>query len=161
MTDVKISGPVFDGTASRAMHEGAIAIRHRLAEVGEGKVRAAFSGMIRRNHGVFLGTVTSTDTSVTYAWSGSWTRDSDTTPNRLQAVSRTYTMPIVVEDPAIETIVTTADAMYGPWLEGTGSRNQSTRFKGYHGFRLAAQELDAEAEGIADAALQPFVTRCR
>jgi hypothetical protein len=70
-------------------------------------------------------------------------------------------MPIVVEDPAVETIVTTADAAYGPWLEGTGSRNQTTRFKGYHGYRLAAQELEAEAGVIADIEMQPFIERCR
>ena len=29
--------------------------------------------------------------------------------------------------------------IYGPWLEGTSRRNESTRFKGYHMFRRAAQ----------------------
>lgn len=36
--------------------------------------------------------------------------------------------------------------VYGPWLEGTSSRNQTTRFKGYASFRKAAQELDARTE---------------
>ncbi len=31
--------------------------------------------------------------------------------------------------------------IYGPWIEGTSSRNQSSRFKGYHLFRRAAQEV--------------------
>lgn len=31
--------------------------------------------------------------------------------------------------------------VYGPWLEGTTSRNQSTRFKGYAMFRQAYQDL--------------------
>jgi hypothetical protein len=32
--------------------------------------------------------------------------------------------------------------VYGPWLEGVGSRNfPVTRFRGYHAFRVAAQEL--------------------
>lgn len=31
--------------------------------------------------------------------------------------------------------------VYGPWLEGVGSRNNTTRFKGYHAFRKAAQAL--------------------
>ena len=32
--------------------------------------------------------------------------------------------------------------VYGPWLEGTSSRNQSSRFKGYHLFRKAAQDTE-------------------
>lgn len=157
--DVTISGPVFDGTAARAMHEGQQAVRHKLADTGEDKVRAVFNSMIRVNRGVFIGTVTQTDESRTYAWTGTWTRDDE--HGGTQQVSRTYTMPIVVGDPATDTIVTTELAMYGPWLEGTGSRNMTTRFKGYHGYRLAAGELDAEAEAIADAELQPFIQRCR
>ena len=31
--------------------------------------------------------------------------------------------------------------LYGPWLEGVGSRNETTRFKGYGSFRRTAQEL--------------------
>jgi hypothetical protein len=156
---VHISGPVFDGTAARAMREGQLAVRHKLADSGEDKVRAIFTSMIRVNHGVFLGTVTQTDTSRVYAWEGTWTRDDE--HGGREQVSRVYTMPIVVADPAVETIVTTENAMYGPWLDGSGSRNQTTRFKGYHGYRIAAQELDTEAEAIADAALQPFIERCR
>lgn len=40
--------------------------------------------------------------------------------------------------------------VYGPWLEGVGSRNQTTRFKGYHAFRKAAQALDQRIEEIGD-----------
>lgn len=32
---------------------------------------------------------------------------------------------------------------YGPWLEGVGSRNNTTRFRGYHAFRKAAMRLEA------------------
>ena len=31
------------------------------------------------------------------------------------------------------------NVVYGPWLEGISSRNQSTRFKGYASFRRTAQ----------------------
>lgn len=41
-----------------------------------------------------------------------------------------------------------AGPRYGPWLEGVGSRNQTTRFKGYHAFRDAAQRLQRRIEGI-------------
>lgn len=32
--------------------------------------------------------------------------------------------------------------VWSPWLEGTSKRNQSTRFKGYHLFRLTAAWLN-------------------
>lgn len=38
-------------------------------------------------------------------------------------------------------VVTDGGIVYGPWLEGTGSRNETTRFKGYRSFRLAAQSM--------------------
>lgn len=38
--------------------------------------------------------------------------------------------------------------LYGPWLEGTGSRNSTTRFKGYRTFRTVKQDLDAKTPGI-------------
>lgn len=39
--------------------------------------------------------------------------------------------------------------IYGPWLEGVGSRNKTTRFKGYHTFRLVGQQVNSEA--VTDA----------
>lgn len=41
-----------------------------------------------------------------------------------------------------------AGPVYGPWLEGVGSRNNTTRFKGYHAFRNAAQKLQHRIEGM-------------
>ncbi len=37
---------------------------------------------------------------------------------------------------------------YGPWLEGVGSRNETTRFKGYHAFRNAAVRLQRRIESM-------------
>lgn len=34
--------------------------------------------------------------------------------------------------------------VYGPWLEGTGSRNAVSRFKGYRMFRIAKNRLESE-----------------
>lgn len=41
--------------------------------------------------------------------------------------------------------VTDNRAIYGPWLEGTGSRNRTTRFKGYKTFRQVTQRMQSEA----------------
>lgn len=41
--------------------------------------------------------------------------------------------------------------VYGPWLEGVGSRNSPvTRFKGYHAFRKAASALEARIDEMGD-----------
>jgi hypothetical protein len=53
--------------------------------------------------------------------------------------------------------VITDDVIYGPWLEGVGSRNLSTRFKGYHAFRQSTQILQEDAEVIAQAKMVPTV----
>lgn len=45
--------------------------------------------------------------------------------------------------------------IYGPWLEGVGSRNRTTRFKGYATFRRTAMQIDARAVQVG----QPIVTR--
>src|SRR6266568_2625555 len=46
---------------------------------------------------------------------------------------------------------------WGPWLEGVSKRNRSTRFKGYHLFRLTRDELQRRAPGIAEAELQKYI----
>lgn len=48
--------------------------------------------------------------------------------------------------------------VYGPWLEGDGSRDATTRFHGYHSFRIVSQEFsDHIAEEIALADLPPYL----
>ncbi len=52
--------------------------------------------------------------------------------------------------------------VYGPWLEGVGSRNfPVTRFRGYFSFRSVAGELQQKAASIAESALPPFLARMR
>lgn len=134
-------GPLFDGEAAALFHRGAEAARARLADEGRRRVIAAFMTRIKVNTGRFLSSVTTTDATRTYA-----------------SVSghHAYTMTVAA-DPVTDTVVTSSIVTYGAWLEGVGSRNETTRFKGYHGFRQAAQELDAQAGEIADQALRPYV----
>lgn len=40
--------------------------------------------------------------------------------------------------------------LYGPWLEGTSERNRSTRFPGYHLFRLTRQRMQDKAADVAE-----------
>lgn len=39
--------------------------------------------------------------------------------------------------------------LYGPWLEGVGSRNESTRFKGYFAMRRAANQVRLKVRDLA------------
>jgi hypothetical protein len=136
-SDVKCTGPLFDGRAEHAVQRATTAARERVADMGERLAASALMASIR-SHGTgrAVRSVTTTDKSRIYQ-------------------TGKYTM-IVTAD-LDESIVTTELATYGPWLEGTGSRNETTRFKGYHSFRMAGQVLDGLAEGLAEDAVQPYL----
>ena len=51
--------------------------------------------------------------------------------------------------------------IYGPWLEGTSSRNQTTRFKGYGAFRLTAQWLEKKADDVLEKHTRKAAKRLR
>jgi hypothetical protein len=140
METVTTTGPLFDSRAEIALREGVNAIREHIANDAEERVTSVFSMHIRENTGRFLRSIGQTRESRTY-------------------VTGKYTLPVIVEDPATDTVVTTDLATYGPWLEGTGSRNETTRFKGYHGFRLAFQETDRNAKRLAEEAFAPYARR--
>jgi hypothetical protein len=140
MTTVRVdfSGPIFDGRAERAMTRALADIRRKVAIEGERLAGSVLMASVRHSRtGRAVASVTITDASRAYQ-------------------TGKYTMPILCGPD--EEVVTTSLASYGPWLEGTGSRNYpNTRFHGYHSFRLAGQQLDGLAEGIAEDALQPYI----
>lgn len=43
--------------------------------------------------------------------------------------------------------------IYGPWLEGVSSRNETTRFKGYATFRRMRNRVAQKTEVVAEAAV--------
>jgi hypothetical protein len=47
--------------------------------------------------------------------------------------------------------------IYGPWLEGTGSRNRTTRFKGYATYRRTVGLIDARAQDIAEGVMVEYL----
>jgi hypothetical protein len=57
--------------------------------------------------------------------------------------------------------VVDGDLPYGAWIEGTSSRNRSTRFKGYATFRTVAREIRTEAVTIAEMVIDETVRRAR
>lgn len=46
--------------------------------------------------------------------------------------------------------ITDSGVVYGPWLEGVGSRNRTTRFKGYFTFRRTTQQIETQAGPVAE-----------
>jgi hypothetical protein len=56
-----------------------------------------------------------------------------------------YRLQVTARPAGQNWVISDGGVIYGPWLEGVSRRNQSTRFKGYHTFRLIAQLLAREA----------------
>jgi hypothetical protein len=52
-----------------------------------------------------------------------------------------------------------SNVVYGPWLEGTGRRNQTTRFKGYHSFRKATQTIQRDVPRVVAPVLARVVAQ--
>lgn len=65
-----------------------------------------------------------------------------------------YETQIITERQANDVVVHDRGIIYGPWLEGIGSRNRTTRFKGYFSFRRATQQLRGQATGLAERLLR-------
>lgn len=62
-----------------------------------------------------------------------------------------YELQVRIERAGGNPRVTDGGVIYGPWLEGVGSRNAPvTRFPGYHTFRTVGQIVDRQAAQIAD-----------
>lgn len=68
-----------------------------------------------------------------------------------------YQSRIQVNDLGSDQIINDSDVIYGPWLEGVGSRNKTTRFKGYHTFRLVAEQLKGTAHVTAEQVAGKYV----
>mgnify|MGYP007127201227 CR=1 FL=1 len=75
----------------------------------------------------------------------------------LQNPTGRYESGINVEGTGAGDVVNDGDIIYGPWLEGTGSRNRTTRFKGYSTFRQVRDVLDSQAEQVAETVVPRYV----
>jgi hypothetical protein len=61
--------------------------------------------------------------------------------------------------PYNDQLINDTGIVYGPWLEGSSKRNNSTRFKGYHAFRKARTRLRRQYGEIAQRKLTEFIGR--
>jgi hypothetical protein len=78
---------------------------------------------------------------------------------RIQNPTPYYETQIVRQRLHTDEVVHDRGIVYGPWLEGVSRRNATTRFKGYHSFRLACQTVQARAAGIADRVVTRNLSR--
>ena len=49
--------------------------------------------------------------------------------------------------------------IYGPWLEGVGSRNRTTRFKGYAIYRKSVAEIQRHLDNITEIEIEDALRR--
>lgn len=123
---VTYHGPLFDGEAEAAMHRYVEDVKDTLAQEAYDRIQRRLPTVYKYLRG-----------------EAPVPRD----PGRYQA-------SIHIERMMTDRVVTDGGIVYGPWLEGTGSRNfPVTRFKGYATFRRISNEIDAEAESIAERIL--------
>jgi hypothetical protein len=61
-----------------------------------------------------------------------------------------YETQIVMDRQVDSLVVHDHKIIYGPWLEGVGSRNRSTRFKGYRIWRGTKQEIAGRSAEICE-----------
>ncbi len=124
MTDVRMSGPLFDGRARIAASEYVQQLKQDVTDEGVELVQGQLDVVLRNPTGHYRSRI-QTDRSK---------RDWRVWDRR---------------------------EVYGPWLEGTGERNKTTRFKGYATFRLMTQALDRQVLPIAKRTLPRFLRRMR
>lgn len=79
--------------------------------------------------------------------------------SKLQNPTGYYESQIATDRQRDDYAVTDSGVIYGPWLEGTSSRNQTTRFKGYSTFRRTTQTLQGKAPDIAERVLPRYLNR--
>lgn len=70
-----------------------------------------------------------------------------------------YETQIMMERKGVNMIVHDRGIVYGPWLEGTSHRNQTTRFKGYAAFRKATATAQQKAGLLVAPILAKYLRR--
>jgi hypothetical protein len=59
-----------------------------------------------------------------------------------------YETQVIMERQVDDLVIHDRKIVYGPWLEGVGTRNRSTRFKGYRIWRNTKTEIADRAPAI-------------
>ena len=75
----------------------------------------------------------------------------------LQNPTGYYESNIAVLRRAIYRGIWDSNVVYGGWLEGVTDRNRTSRFKGYHTFRLVKQSLDRDSVSLAAPVVAAYI----
>ncbi|MFB4312932.1 hypothetical protein [Actinomadura sp. 21ATH] len=70
-----------------------------------------------------------------------------------------YETQLIVQRLEPDVVVHDRGIVYGPWLEGTSSRNRTTRFKGYAAFRRARDSVDRQVPQLVAHQLRQLLQR--
>lgn len=71
-----------------------------------------------------------------------------------------YETQVTVDRATTDRVVHDRGVIYGPWLEGVGSRNYPvTSFPGYASFRRATAELERQAKPLCEQVLRDYLPR--
>jgi hypothetical protein len=132
--DFKATGPLFKAGGPRLEREINGAIKE-LVQMGEERLSETLRP---QPAGVFLSV---TEAAKNKASTGHYRRNISTEFGNLGA------------------LITDGGVVYGPWLEGIGSRNQTTRFKGYASFRRVGDWLNGKSRDVLKAYARRFVKR--
>lgn len=124
---LKATGPIFTGKApaiTQRAGEGAV---RELVSLGQQRLAMLLRP---RPGGVFL--------AASQAGKG-------------KASTGNYRRHLHATSSGMEGRLTDSGVVYGPWLEGVGSRNATTRFKGYASFRRVGQWMNSVAKKVLAA----------
>ncbi len=132
---IKLKGPIFGPRRSAILEAGITAGIQDLTEQGEDRLNTLAS---IRPIGVFL---TILQAGRRKASTGNYRRNISSVVRRLHAV------------------INDGGVIYGPWLEGTGSRNVTTRFKGYGMFRRTRDWMQLRAKSIVEPHIRRAVRK--
>lgn len=128
--NVTLSGPLPEGTMPALIEQALRESVQKLVEMGEQRLDQMASP---RPQGVFL--------------SAAEAGRRVSTGRFRQGIHSIHVGPL-------EAMIGDGGIVYGPWLEGTSARNQTTRFKGYGMFRKTAQRLNEKADAVLAAELR-------
>ncbi len=121
-TQIKSSGPLFNGEAQQAISDFQNDAEDTIADFAVNEIQAELGRVLKNPTGY-------------------------------------YKSKIVTNRQSDDSIVNDSGVVYGPWLEGVGSRNKRTRFKGYATFRRVTQRINAQAASVAEKVLPKYLGR--